>query len=151
MRHQMIPSMLSLLFKNKLNLKKALEEENANRERIKASYVDATNHLQASLDMQQKILEVKKRDLEDVTRRVEDRTKELERTNEELRQQIRLIEAKSSPSSIWESAFSSGFDKAWEIMLKYIDLGDQKAKTNLYNQAVDDTLKRLNGNRIQKT
>jgi hypothetical protein len=50
---------------------------------------------------------------------------QFEKTNNELKAQIRLLEAKASPSNVWCEAFSSGFSKAFDLMQDIIKKGTQ--------------------------
>jgi len=47
---------------------------------------------------------------------LEDRKVELAKADNELKNQIRLIEAKASPSSVWVEAFTAGVNKTWEML-----------------------------------
>lgn len=67
------------------------------------------------------------------------------RINEELRQQIHLLEAKASPSNVWAEAFTSGFNKAWDMMAPLMEEGSAKVRQSIYDKGVNDTLKRLEG------
>ena len=89
------------------------------------------------------IVEREKRNLEDIERRVLDRRLELERVNEELKIQIRLIEAKASPDSIWTSAFSQGVSKSWDMMLPIMMEGIFKLKETIRNQEIDNSIPRI--------
>ena len=68
---------------------------------------------------------------------------ELARVNNELKTQIRLIEAKASPDNVWLEAFSQGFDKAWTVMLPFMLSGIDKAKEEIRNQEIDNSIPRL--------
>ena len=138
-------------------------------ERVKAQW-DAASSNEAELRARRhniereehKISEYRK-DIEDLNKRVSDRKAELEHANQELREQIRMIEAKAAPNQIWATAFTSGFNKAWDMMIPLqmhgIDLAISKIKsdttdkvlrglepaiTNRLNQASNTALKPAN-------
>jgi hypothetical protein len=77
---------------------------------------------------------------------VHDRRIELEKANTELKQQIRLIEAKASPDSVWTEAFSLGFSKAWDMMLPLMRDGFDKLKDKIRTDAIEDSIKNFNDN-----
>mgnify|MGYP001607455958 CR=1 FL=1 len=60
--------------------------------------------------------EQEKEEIANLRLRLQDRKEELARANAEYRTQIRLIEAKASPSNIWSEAVSTGFKMAWDMM-----------------------------------
>lgn len=102
----------------------------------KALIAQAQQRLEATLAE----LQVKQRDADDLLRRVEDRKVELAQTHEELRQQIRLIEAKAKPDSVWVQAFSSGYARAWDTMLPLMMDGVQQSKGYLRQEALKAAL-----------
>jgi hypothetical protein len=75
---------------------------------------------------------------------VHDRRVELEKANTELKQQIRLIEAKAKPDSVWTEAFSLGFSKAWDMMLPLMSEGFEKMKDKIRNDAIEESIKGYN-------
>ena len=88
-------------------------------------------------------LERTERDLEDLARRLQDRKQDMERANQELKDQLRLIEAKASPDSIWTQAFSQGFSKSWDMMLPVMSTGFDKVVERTRNEAIDTALRNL--------
>lgn len=83
--------------------------------------------------------------MDEMAKRVLDRKQELERVSNELRDQIRLLEAKASPSSVWGEAFSSGFSKAWDMMLPVMQSGNAKLIEYTKEQTIDQALSGLDG------
>lgn len=69
-----------------------------------------------------------------------DRREDLARTSTELREQLRLLEAKASPSHVWAEAFSLGFSKAWDMMLPLMKAGIGKSEQALFDEAVNAAL-----------
>mgnify|MGYP001564776429 CR=1 FL=1 len=86
------------------------------------------------------ILERKKADLDDIEKRIIDRKIELETANKELKEQIRLMEAKAKPDSVWIQAFGMGFSKAWDMSLPIMSDGIENLKEKIRTKAIDDTL-----------
>ena len=76
---------------------------------------------------------------------VEERKIEAARIDNEIKNQIRLLEAKASPSSVWAEAFTSGMNKAWDILLPVMTENLEKVKKKIYDDAVRDTVNRMNG------
>ena len=83
-------------------------------------------------------------EIQELNKRISDRKSELEQTNRELKEQIRLIEAKAKPDSIWISAFQSGFSKACES-LPILKDGIEKVKEVIKQDAIDSTISNLEG------
>ena len=88
-------------------------------------------------------------DVADQLRRSTERKEELAKANEELKTQLRLLEAKASPSNVWAEAFALGFGKAWDMMLPLMREGVQKTYETVFTEAVEQTLTGLEGT-IQK-
>jgi len=86
---------------------------------------------------------MEKRELEDLKIRVEDRKKELIRVNEDLKTQIRLIEAKASPDHVWESSFSQGFSKAWDMMIPLMKKGIEKTHEKIRQEEIENSFPRI--------
>ena len=141
----MIRSIFASFYKNKLkkwwNEKKvAIQEEYDVKEKeLVEKIVGYENQIKERVE----ILERKKRDLEDDERRVQDRKEELERVNSELKNQIRIIEAKCSPSNIWETSFSQGFSKAWDMMIPIMKEGLDKAREKIRDEEIEASLPRV--------
>lgn len=83
------------------------------------------------------------RDLDDLARRLQDKKEALERANQDLRDQLRLIEAKASPDSVWTQAFSQGFSKAWDMMIPIMSSGFDKVVERTRNESIDGALRNL--------
>ena len=91
-------------------------------------------------------LAVEEAELDALKVQVASRREELMSIDHDLRDRIRLLEAKAHPSIVWSSAFTSGFDKAWEMMLPLMTQGLHRMESTIRDQAIDETLKRLNRN-----
>lgn len=152
----MIRSVLGYCLKNKLTkwLNKRREEVQAEFALKEKDLINEFNErylsIQSSLDNRQKELEARlevlqkeKKDLEDTETRVRDREKELARANDELKAQIRLIEAKARPDQVWESAFSAGFSKAWDMMLPLMTKGIENVKDKIRQQEIEASFPRI--------
>jgi hypothetical protein len=112
------------------------EEKDKVLESIKKNWISEESALMRSI-------EIKKSEIEDLEKRVNLRTQELQRENENLKEQIRLIEAKSSPSSIWESAVQTGWLMAWDSMKPIMNDAVERQKKIIEQNAIEDTLKRI--------
>ena len=95
------------------------------------------------LEEKSRSLASREKDLQDLEQRVEARKLDLEKANEDLKEQIRLIEAKASPSNVWVESFTSGFSKAWDMMLPLMNDGITKLKQSLKDQAMDDAIRTI--------
>lgn len=92
-------------------------------------------------------------DLEDLKKRNNDRRIELEKVNEELKAQIRLIEAKARPDSLFIEAFSLGVSKSWDSLTPIITANFDRLKDKIKNDAIEETRKQLEpliGNKVHK-
>jgi hypothetical protein len=68
------------------------------------------------------------------SKRVEDSKLALAKCNGDLRQQIKLIEAKASPDQVWVSAFTSGFNTAYQSMSAFLQK-DVEVKRDLIRES----------------
>ena len=90
-------------------------------------------------------LGLKKLELDEIEKRTEDKKLELIKLNEELKTQIRIAEGKSSPGTMWATAFSMGVSKAWDMLLPVMAGNIETLKKKIYDDATMDALSRLNG------
>lgn len=115
--------------------------------KLESEFKGQLEHVEAAFTtaLKQREFEIKQKEneLRDLTQRLDDRKTELESKKNELREQIRLIEAKASPDSIWTSAFSAGFTKAWDMMQPLMTEGVHKMKQTIRDQAISETLSGL--------
>ena len=149
MRVQMIRSIFGFLFKNRLTKwlearKKEVRLEYEQKEQFLVSEI-SSKFDEKKKEMIERASELGRqdKDLADLERRVLDRKLELERVNEELKVQIRLIEAKASPDNVWTTAFSHGFSKAWDMMIRTMTHGIEKIKNSIKTQEIDASISRL--------
>lgn len=75
----------------------------------------------------------------------------LEEESKNLSEQLRLLEAKAHPSSVWTEAFTCGFNHAWNTMQPIIFENLERSKKLIHDLAVEETLRnnpqwRTNGN-----
>ena len=117
----------------------------AHEQRLKAFHLQRQDLATSEgvLKTQQEQVRRAQLDVEDLHRRMEDRRQELTKANEELRAQVRLLEAKAAPDSVWVEAFSRGYEKAWESMWPLMSDGVNKSRDALRQQAIDETLENL--------
>lgn len=142
---------------HKSELQKKLDEELVVLRAEKASLleaeqarIDSLKDRESEFEEKELKLHLKQLDLESTEKMVEDRKVELERVNEELKTQIRLIEAKASPSEVWAQAFTAGFGKAWDMMLPLMSDGLDKTRKVIEDKAISDTLKGLEGHIVKR-
>ncbi len=132
----------AFLFKNRFKkVKESMYKEFADKEKeLRNELTKAHSVIEEKLDKAKK----EQDELEEQEKRVLDRRKELARVNDELKTQIRLIEAKASPDSVWAEAFGHGFSKAWDMMVPVMMSGIEKVKEQIRNQEIEESLPRLN-------
>ena len=99
--------------------------------------------LQAQIEASQHRLAAQKDDLLALEQRQAERKEELAKANEELRTQLRLLEAKASPTNVWSEAFSLGVSKAWDMMLPLMRESAGKSYEVIFADAVEQTLQGL--------
>lgn len=81
-------------------------------------------------------------DLEEDYKRIERLREETERERHNLKEQLKLIEAKAHPSSVWCEAFSQGFSKAWDMMMPFMTEGLQKVRKQIEAEAIENVLRK---------
>ena len=108
-------------------------------EKFEAVYLESKKKYQELIFQQTEI--------EELSKRLEERKLALAHENEELKLQLKLAEAKSSPSNVWAEAFTCGFSKAWDMMMLQNE-GMEKVKKIIEDKAISKTISglRLNGN-----
>ena len=133
---------------------------------ILAEYASQEAHLRETLksDMNQKItlMEIERDTLYAKTRleiqkgevleeEIKYRLKNLEQhrldlieEDNNLKQQIKVIEAKSHPSGVWTEAFTLGMNKCWELMLPIMSDNVEKVKLKLKEDAAKEAIGRFN-------
>ena len=133
------------LKKNEYKLKGEYEAKLASLEKDYKEVLDLSNKVYSDSKKKYQELTFQQAELDELSTRLGERKLALAHENEELKQQLKIAEAKSAPSSVWESAFTCGFSKAWEMM-KLQQEGFEKVKKIVEDKAINDTLRRLNGN-----
>lgn len=114
---------------------------------------DREHEVKSEIERKKQLLREERESIERVAKEnelyeslVHDRREELEKSNKELKDQIRLIEAKAKPDSVWVTAFTSGFNKAWDMMLPLMSDGFNKMKDKIKDDAIEDSIKAFNKN-----
>lgn len=74
---------------------------------------------------------------------LEERRLELIKVDNELKTQIKLLEAKASPSAVWSEAFSQGMSKCWDLALPFMQENIEKFKTKVKEDAAVEAIQRL--------
>lgn len=75
---------------------------------------------------------------------LEERKIDLIKADNDLKQQIKLIEAKASPSAVWTEAFSQGVSKCWDLLLPSMTENIEKLKSKIREDAIHEAIGRLN-------
>ena len=75
---------------------------------------------------------------------LEERKLELIKADNDLKTQIKLLEAKASPSSVWSEAFGQGMSKCWDLALPFMQENIEKLKSKIREDAAMEAIKRLN-------
>lgn len=99
---------------------------------------------------EEKILSLKHEEMLDLRDRASSKETELRKLNADLNLQIKTLEAKASPNTIWVTAFSSGFEKAWESMQPLMDENIKNSKKAIEEKAIMDTLSRNQNGHYKK-
>lgn len=76
---------------------------------------------------------------------LEGRKRELAHLDMEVKNQMKMLEAKANPSFVWESAFTAGATKTWDLMEKILLGNIEKIKIQIFNDATQKALEGLNG------
>ena len=72
-----------------------------------------------------------------------DRKLELIKADNDLKEQIKLIEAKAHPSSVWTEAFTMGVSKTWDLLLPLMQDNIDKIKSKANDDAIKIAIERL--------
>lgn len=141
-------------FKNKWWAKReaSLKEEFAQKEEaLLRDLVHKEHEVMEEVESRRAVLERERESLmklakenEHYEKLVEDRRVDLERSHAELKEQIRITEAKARPDTIWTSAFSSGFNAAWNMMMPLMSEGFNRMKDKVRNDAIEGSIRNFN-------
>ena len=74
---------------------------------------------------------------------LEDRKFEVIKADNDLKTQIKLLEAKASPTAVWVEAFTSGVNKTWDMLLPVMTGNIETMRKKIYEDAINDSLKRM--------
>jgi len=75
---------------------------------------------------------------------------QLNSMEEDYRLQIKLMEAKASPSNFWAEAFSQGVSKTWDLLQSVQVSNMEKLKKQLFDDAYEEAIRSLNDNKKTK-
>ena len=131
---------LAIEFESSLNELKSSFHKTLDEWNVKKS------ELETSIHNRQETICFQEKELDEISKRLEVRRQELNELNEDLKRQIVITEKRTSPSSVWTDAFTSGFNKAWEMMMPLMMDGVLKSKKFIEDQAIQETIRRNNGN-----
>ena len=111
---------------------------------------DLLRRLEAELQERQCKIEVEIRRgkvlEEEVTYRtkvLEERKLELIQADNDLKNQIKVLEAKAHPSTVYVEAFSQGVSKSLDMLMPIMSENLEKFKTKLKDDAIAEAIKRL--------
>ena len=111
---------------------------------------DLLRRLEAELQERQCKIEVEIRRgkvlEEEVTYRtkvLEERKLELIQADNDLKNQIKVIEAKAHPSTVYVEAFSQGINKCWDMLIPVMSENIEKLKTKVKDDAISEAIQRL--------
>ena len=102
--------------------------------------------IQKQIESKEETLRLIQRQNEDLSyeqKRLEDRRVQLIQAQEELRTQLRLIEAKASPASVFVEAFTLGVSKTWDTMLPIMQDNMDKLKAKIKEDATIEAVQRF--------
>lgn len=74
---------------------------------------------------------------------LKDRKMELIQLDNDVKEQIKILEAKSSPSAVWAQAFTAGASKAWDLITPVMTENLSKLKIRMEEEAVQTAIARL--------
>ena len=112
-----------------LEFEKEIDEITKKREFDKQSIINRIEFEEEELNHRLKVLE--------------DRKIEAIKADNELKTQIKLLEAKASPSSVWVEAFTAGVHKTWDMLLPVMTGNVEAMRKKIYEDAINDSLKRM--------
>lgn len=75
---------------------------------------------------------------------LQDRQVAVRQASEELRQQLRLLEAKASPTEVWSQAMATGYRAALETLTPLMREGMSTMLEKVRQDAIDQTVKNIN-------
>lgn len=115
--------------------------------KLKEPHEQKLRELAASYELKRQEVEQKVAKLQDMQvsllsheKEVNDQRIRLSKVDEDLRAQIKLLEAKASPDSVYITAFSAGFTKCFDMLPEM----SAEVRKMIETRAIDETLKRLN-------
>lgn len=131
--------LLNSLDKEYVNKKNSLEE--SFEKSLKKFESEVQTKKQSILNK----IKIEEEEVEHRLKIVEDRKLDLISTDNHLKAQIKLLEAKASPTAVWTEAFSLGVSKAWDMLLPIMAGNVEALKKKIYEDATFDAISRLNG------
>lgn len=76
---------------------------------------------------------------------LESRKRELAHLDTDIKNQMKLLEAKANPSFVWESAFTAGATKTWDLIMPLMTRNLEKMMTKIKEDAAIEAVNRLHG------
>jgi hypothetical protein len=109
------------------------------------SYEIHRESLECKIASQTLKLEKDYAELERIQESFTSKKKFIEAKDAEINEQLRFLEAKSSPSNAYITGFNNGFSKAWDMMMPLMTDGITRAKKLIEDNAIQETIRRNNG------
>ncbi len=78
---------------------------------------------------------------------IEGRKRELAHLDTDVKNQIKMMEAKSNPSFVWETAFTAGATKTWDLIMPLMTQNIEKLIKKIQEDATVEAIKRLQVNK----
>jgi len=99
--------------------------------------------MRVGLESKKRKLTVEQEEVDYRLKNLEERKAELASADNYLKGQIKLLEAKASPSAVWAEAFGQGMSKSWDLMLPFMLENIDKLKMKLKEDAAMEAIQRL--------
>lgn len=100
--------------------------------------------LQSEIDLGEHRLSILQEDITYRKKLLEDRRMELILADNKVKEQIKLLEAKASPSGVWAEAFTLGVSKCWDLLLPAMTENIDKMKTRIKEDCAREAIGRFN-------
>jgi len=99
--------------------------------------------MRVGLEAKKRKLTVEQEEVDYRLKNLEEKKAELASADNYLKGQIKLIEAKASPTAVWTEAFGQGMSKCWDLMLPIMQENMDKLKSKLKEDAAMEAIQRL--------
>jgi len=100
---------------------------------LENSLKESLQGVSALLDKANSKKELVEQDLQYLEERLTDRRIELLKAEDDLKEQIKLLEAKAKPDSVWVTAYTAGFNRAMDMLPEFSAI----VRGKIESQAID--------------